>query len=63
MDLDDLPKADDPLSQLEREELDSLSLEELDERVSRLEAEIVRAGTMRKNKEASRAAAESIFKT
>lgn len=64
MEPDDVrPKADEPLRLLELEELDSLSLDELDERVRRLEAEIERARVMHKSKQASHLAAEAFFKS
>lgn len=62
MDVDDLtPRKDAPLRALELEELDSLSLEELDERMARLAAEIERARAVKSGKEASRSVAEGVF--
>ena len=64
MDLDELfpAKPDDPLTQLTRQDLDPLSVDELHARIAMLESEIAR---VRAKIEASvnfRASAEAIFK-
>tara|TARA_R110000787_G_scaffold199814_2_gene310914 strand:- start:689 stop:886 length:198 start_codon:yes stop_codon:yes gene_type:complete len=60
---DDLPKrADDPLRLLALQDLDPLSVNELHDRITRLEAEILR---IRKKIDASvnhKASAEALFK-
>ena len=63
MDLDDLPKKQStPLENLEAEKLDSLSGDELRERIKILKREIERTEVDLEAKEASKAAAESVFK-
>jgi uncharacterized small protein (DUF1192 family) len=64
MDIDDiLPKrADDPLVQLVRQDLDRLSADELDERVAILEAEIERCRARKATATSHRSVAESLFK-
>jgi uncharacterized small protein (DUF1192 family) len=63
MDADDLPKrARDLVAELGRQDLDPLSVEELEERIAGLEAEIARS---RRKIEASvnhRASADALFK-
>lgn len=44
------------------EDLSALSVDEIDRRVALLEAEIERLGAARRVKDASRAAAEAVFK-
>lgn len=65
MDLDDIAprKSDAPIDALEGEELDSYSLDELAERIRRLEREIARTKELLKSKEASKSAAESLFRS
>ncbi|NVJ99741.1 MAG: DUF1192 domain-containing protein [Alphaproteobacteria bacterium] len=64
MDFDDLPiKKDTPLTAVEKEDLSTISAEELQERVSRLQAEITRTEAEIKAKGASKAAAEAFFKS
>ena len=64
MDPEDLaPRAVTPLKALMSEDLSTLSLEELGERIEKLQAEIARIEQMIESKTASRAAAESVFKT
>lgn len=64
MDLDDLPsKKTGPLTDLEKEDLSTISADELNERIARLEAEIERTTTEIRAKQASRAAADAFFKT
>ena len=64
MDLDDiLPKrADDPLAMLVRQDLDPMSLEELNARIAILEAEIARARKQIDKSVNHRASADAIFK-
>lgn len=57
------PKADETLRQLEKEELERFSLEELDERMTRLKAEIERAAAKKASKQDSHLAAEAAFKS
>jgi uncharacterized small protein (DUF1192 family) len=64
MDPDDLisKRPQSLLAQLAREDLDPLSVDELDERVARLEAEIARTRAKRESASAFRAAADSLFR-
>ncbi len=62
MDLDDLPtKKTGPLADLEKEDLSTISADELGERVDRLKAEIERTNREIDAKQASRAAADAFF--
>lgn len=64
MDMDDEPrKKTGPLSDLEKEDLSTISADELTERVQRLEGEIVRTKAEIQAKTASRAAADAFFKS
>lgn len=64
MDFDDLPvKKDTPLTAVEKEDLSTTSLDELQERVHRLKAEIERTEVEITAKGSSRAAAEAFFKS
>lgn len=64
MDLDDLPtKKTGPLTDLEREDLSTISADELRERIERLKAEIDRTTREIEAKQASRAAADAFFKS
>lgn len=64
MDIDDLPtKKTGPLTDLEREDLSTISADELRERVARLEAEISRTKQEIDSKLASKAAADAFFKS
>lgn len=64
MDFDDLPtKKTGPLTDLEREDLSTISVEELNERVARLTAEIERTKLEIGAKQDSRNAAEAFFKS
>ncbi len=64
MDVEDLaPKAAAPIKALLAEDLSSLSLDELQERVELLRSEIARIEEMLNSKSQSREAAESVFKT
>ena len=59
----DLPRRrTDTLAELAREDLDKLSIAELDERIAALEAEIARARAKREGAASFRAAADSLFK-
>ncbi|MFN3727810.1 MAG: DUF1192 domain-containing protein [Allosphingosinicella sp.] len=64
MDLDELfpNKPDDPLTQLTRQDLDPLSVEELEARIAILEGEIERVKAKLQNAVNFRATAESLFK-
>jgi len=62
MDMDDLPqKKTGPLSEVEKEDLYTLSAHELSERIGRLQAEIKRAEVARNARGDSRSAAEALF--
>ena len=59
----DLPRRkSDLLADLAREDLDKLSIAELDDRIAGLEAELVRARAKREGAAVFRAAADSLFK-
>ncbi len=64
MDLDELfpSKPDDPLTQLTRQDLDPMSVEELQSRIALLEAEIARARARIDAAVSFRASADAIFK-
>jgi uncharacterized small protein (DUF1192 family) len=64
MDLDELfpDRPDDPLTQLTKQDLDPLSVEELHARIAILEAEIARVKTKLESSVNFRATAESLFK-
>lgn len=64
MDLDELfsSKPDDPLTQLTRQDLDPLSVDELHERIAVLEAEIARVRGKIDAAVNHRASAEELFK-
>jgi len=64
MDLDDLfpNKPDDPLTQLTKQDLDPLSVEELHARIAILEAEISRVKQKLQSSVNFRATAEGLFK-
>lgn len=64
MDLDELfpDKPDDPLTLLTRQDLDPLSVDELNARILILEAEIARVKAKLQNSVNFRATAESLFK-
>jgi uncharacterized small protein (DUF1192 family) len=60
---DDLPKKkSEPLAELAREDLDRLSIAELDARIAALEAETARTRNKREGAAAFRNAADSLFK-
>jgi len=65
MDTDDIappPKAGDPVSLLARQDLDPMSVAELDARVAALEAEIARVTTHKQRAVNHRASADALFK-
>ena len=64
MDIDELfpDKPDDPLTLLTRQDLDPLSVEELEARISILEAEIERVKQKLQNSVNFRASADELFK-
>ena len=64
MDLDELfpSKPDDPLTQLARQDLDPLSVDELEARIAALQAEIARAEAKIDAAVQFRASADAIFK-
>ena len=64
MDWDELlpSKPDDPLTQLTRQDLDPLSVEEMEARIEALEAEIVRTRAKMEAAKSFRASADAIFK-
>lgn len=64
MDLDDIlgPRPDDPLAALLREDLDRLSVAELEERVRALEGEIGRCRRKIEGAVSHRAIADELFK-
>lgn len=64
MDLDELfpDKPGDPLTLLGKQDLDPLSVDELHERIAKLEAEIARARAKIETSVSFRASADAIFK-
>ncbi|HEX8366871.1 MAG TPA: DUF1192 domain-containing protein [Allosphingosinicella sp.] len=64
MDLDELfpSKPDDPLTQLAKQDLDPLSVEELEARIAALRAEIARAEAKMDASVKFRASADEIFR-
>ncbi len=64
MDADDLfpTRADDPLSVLSRQDLDRLSIAELDARAAALDAEAARTRAKRDAAATTRAAADALFR-
>jgi uncharacterized small protein (DUF1192 family) len=63
MEPDDLPKrADDPLALLCRQDLDPFSVEQLQQRIATLEAEIERSRTRMKAAVNHRANADALFR-
>jgi uncharacterized small protein (DUF1192 family) len=64
MDLDELfpDKPDDPLTLLTKQDLDPLSVEELEARILILEAEIARVKTKRDHSVRFRTSADELFK-
>ncbi|AXJ95649.1 MULTISPECIES: DUF1192 domain-containing protein [unclassified Sphingomonas] len=63
MDMDDLPpRPDDALAMLRRQDLDPLSVAELDARVAALEAEIARVHAHRERAVNHRASADALFR-
>lgn len=63
MDSDDLPRrTDDPAAQLARQDLDPLSVAELEARIALLEAEIARCRNQLNRAVHHRASADALFK-
>ena len=64
MDLEDLfpSKPDDPLAALAKQDLDPMSIEELQARIEALKAEIARVEAHMRRAEDHRSAAEELFK-
>lgn len=64
MDLDDIlgPRPDDPLPALLREDLDRLSVAELEARIAALEGEIARTRRRIQGATSHRASADALFK-
>ena len=65
MDMDDIlppPRKDTPLAQVLAEDLDRLSLAELDARMAALEAEVARTRAKREGAGKFRSAADELFK-
>ena len=65
MDTDDIappPRAGDPVALLGRQDLDPLSVRELDARIAALEAEIARTRAHQQRSVTHRAKADSLFK-
>ena len=64
MDLDDLfpSKPGDPLTELKKQDLDPLSIEELRARIEALKEEIARVETHMSRAQTHRSAAEELFK-
>jgi uncharacterized small protein (DUF1192 family) len=62
MDLDDVPKRDDVLAQLLRQDLDPLSVAELEARVAALEGEIARCRHRMDYAVKHRASADALFR-
>ena len=62
MDLDEPPRAHDPLALVIRQDLDPLSVADLDARIVALEAEIARCRARRSAAVDHRANADSVFR-
>ena len=63
MEADDLPRRpDDPAAQLARQDLDPFSVEELNERIALLDAEIARCRQKMERAVNHRASADALFK-
>ncbi|MFC4290896.1 DUF1192 family protein [Sphingorhabdus arenilitoris] len=63
MDEDNLPlRGDDPLARLVRQDLDPLSLSELDQRIAALKAEISRCEAKKAAASSHMSAADALFK-
>ena len=64
MDLDDLfpSKPDDPLVALAKQDLDPMSIDELEARIEALQVEIARVQNHMKRAQTHRSAAEELFK-
>ncbi len=61
MDEDDIKRPSDLLAEVEKEDLDTWSVAQLEDRVSRLKAEITRSEGAIGARQSSRAAAEALF--
>lgn len=61
-DLEPRKRRGEALAALAREDLDLLGVEELNERITALEAEIMRIRTQIEKKQGTRSAAEALFK-
>ena len=63
MDLDELfpDKPKDPLTELKKQDLDPLSIDELDERIAALKEEIARVEAHMNRAQTHRSAAEELF--
>ena len=62
MDDDDDFKPGDPIVEIGKEDLDPLSLEELDKRIARLKAEIARTEAHKAGKSTHLSAADALFR-
>jgi uncharacterized small protein (DUF1192 family) len=64
MDLDDLfpSKPDDPLTALAKQDLDPMSIDELEQRIAALKAEIARVEAHMQRAQTHRSIAEELFK-
>jgi uncharacterized small protein (DUF1192 family) len=64
MDLDDLfpSKPDDPLTALSKQDLDPMSIDELEQRIAALKAEIARVEAHMQRAQTHRSIAEELFK-
>ncbi|WP_191555481.1 DUF1192 domain-containing protein [Brevundimonas aurantiaca] len=60
-DFEPRPRRGEALTALEREDLDSYSIEDLQERIGALTAEITRAQTAIEKKQAKKSAADALF--
>ena len=63
MDLDDLPKPDEPIAKLLKQDLAAHSIDELQERILLLRGEIGRIETLIAQKKDSKSAADAFFKS
>ncbi len=62
MDADELPRPGDPLAALARQDLDPLSVAELEARIAALEAELARTRRKLAGATAFRSAADALFR-
>ena len=63
MDEDTPLRPDDPMAVLQRQDIDRLSVDELDERIAALEAEIARTKARKDYAVNHKASAEALFKS